>query len=229
MSRRAPGTLTATPTPQRLVSTPDAQLATLLPNVPVTRFDSLCPFATSFLGITLHSPSSSTASQPPRSRLSRRVARAVIASRLGCAAGWRPVLLPGAIRQLKAIQQPQCGPPAPAAVLQYHPWSYMWVLASIGFCCMYWYVWWHVLWNVLVCMDMVCITACIGMYYLGMSCPSWQWHRTGSRWSPVRTLPVAPLWCDLGFVQKSRGYKAAANLCPICIQRSYVQVFISIG
>ena len=33
-------------------------------------------------------------------------------------------------------------------------------------------------------------------------CPSWQswwhWHRTGYRWSPVRTLPVAPLWCDLG-------------------------------
>ena len=22
-------------------------------------------------------------------------------------------------------------------------------------------------------------------------------HRTGYRWSPVRTLPVAPLWCDL--------------------------------
>ena len=31
-----------------------------------------------------------------------------------------------------------------------------------------------------------------------MSCPSWQWQRTGYRWSPVRTLPVAPLWCDLG-------------------------------
>ena len=35
-----------------------------------------------------------------------------------------------------------------------------------------------------------------------MSCPSWQWHWqrtwTGYRWSPVRTLPVAPLWCDLG-------------------------------
>ena len=48
-----------------------------------------------------------------------------------------------------------------------------------------------------------------------MSCPSWQWHRTGSSWSPVRTLPVAPLWCDLGFVPNSRGYKAAANLRPI--------------
>ena len=31
-----------------------------------------------------------------------------------------------------------------------------------------------------------------------MSCPSWQWYRTGYRWSPVRTLSVAPLWCDLG-------------------------------
>ena len=50
----------------------------------------------------------------------------------------------------------------------------------------------------------------------GMSCPSWQWHRTGSRWPPVRTLPVAPLWCDLGFVPNSRGNKleAAANLRP---------------
>ena len=42
----------------------------------------------------------------------------------------------------------------------------------------------------------------------------WQWHRTGSSWSPVRTLPVAPLWCDLGFVPNSRGNKAAANLRP---------------
>ena len=33
---------------------------------------------------------------------------------------------------------------------------------------------------------------------IGMSCPSWQWHRAGYRWSPVRTVPVAPLWCDLG-------------------------------
>ena len=45
-------------------------------------------------------------------------------------------------------------------------------------------------------------------------CPNWQWHRTGSRWFPVRTLPVAPLWCDLGFVPNSRGNKAAANLRP---------------
>ena len=50
-----------------------------------------------------------------------------------------------------------------------------------------------------------------------MSCPSWQWHRTGSRWSPVRTLPVAPLWCDLGFVPNSRGNKAAANLRPLSL------------
>ena len=48
-----------------------------------------------------------------------------------------------------------------------------------------------------------------------MSCPNWQWHRTGSCWSSVRTLPVAPLWCDLGFVPNSRGNKAAANLRPM--------------
>ena len=28
---------------------------------------------------------------------------------------------------------------------------------------------------------------------VGMSCPSWQWHRTEYRWSPVRTLLVVPL------------------------------------
>ena len=44
------------------------------------------------------------------------------------------------------------------------------------------------------------------------------WHRTGSRWSPVRTLSVAPLWCDLGFFPNSRGNKAAANLRPmLCV------------
>ena len=48
-----------------------------------------------------------------------------------------------------------------------------------------------------------------------MSCPSGQWHRTGSSWSPVWTLPVAPLCCDLGFVQNSCGNKDAANLCPM--------------
>ena len=35
-------------------------------------------------------------------------------------------------------------------------------------------------------------------FKIGLSCPSWQWHRTGYLWSPVWTLPVAPLWCDLG-------------------------------
>ena len=53
----------------------------------------------------------------------------------------------------------------------------------------------------------------------GMFCPSWQWHRTGSRWFPVRTLPVAPLWCDLGFLPNSRGNKAAANLRPNMVYR----------
>ena len=56
---------------------------------------------------------------------------------------------------------------------------------------------------------------CFCLCLCGMSCPSWQWHRTGSRWSPVRTLPVAPLWCDLGFFPNSRGNKAAANLRPL--------------
>ena len=61
--------------------------------------------------------------------------------------------------------------------------------------------------------------------------PSWQWHRTGSRWFPVRTLPVAPLWCDLGFFPNSRGNNAAANLRPtstngvaICIRNLRVRL-----
>ena len=48
-------------------------------------------------------------------------------------------------------------------------------------------------------------------WMIGMSCPSWQWHRTGSSWSPVRTLPVAPLPCDLGFFPNSRGNHKAAG------------------
>ena len=49
---------------------------------------------------------------------------------------------------------------------------------------------------------------------LGMSCPRWQWHRTGSSWFPVWTLQVAPLWCDLGFFLNSSGNKAVLNLHP---------------
>ena len=37
-----------------------------------------------------------------------------------------------------------------------------------------------------------------GTFPVGMSCPSWQLYRTGYRWLPVRTLPVALLWCNLG-------------------------------
>ena len=67
----------AVPALQSLVSTPNAQLpvATRLPNVPVTRFDSLCLFATISLDmIALRSPPSST--PPPRSRLGPRVGSA---------------------------------------------------------------------------------------------------------------------------------------------------------
>ena len=35
-------------------------------------------------------------------------------------------------------------------------------------------------------------------FRIGLSCPSWQWHRSGYSWLPVRTQPVEPLWCDLG-------------------------------
>ena len=38
----------------------------------------------------------------------------------------------------------------------------------------------------------------------------------------VWTLPVAPLWCDLGFFPNSRGNKAAANLRPtICFDERF--------
>ena len=63
-----------------------------------------------------------------------------------------------------------------------------------------------------------------------MSWPSWQRHRAGCRWSPVRTLPlppvafatVAPLWCQCDLARdaasqerlllNSHGIKTAANL-----------------
>ena len=67
--------------------------------------------------------------------------------------------------------------------------------------------------------------------YTGMSCLSWQWHRTGSRWSSVRTLLVAPLWCDLGFFPNSRGNKAAANLRPtgILVHTPFIDRCYQIG
>ena len=63
----------------------------------------------------------------------------------------------------------------------------------------------------------LCVPGRLLMYHvqIGMSCPSCQWHRTGSSWFPVRTLPVAPLWYDLGFFPNSHGNKAVANLLPI--------------
>ena len=42
----------------------------------------------------------------------------------------------------------------------------------------------------------------------------------------ILTLPVAPLWCDLGFVPYSRGNKAAANLRPIYI---YMHIYIKVS
>ena len=55
-----------------------------------------------------------------------------------------------------------------------------------------------------------------------MSCPSWQWHRTGYSWSPVQTLPGAPLWCDLGFFLNSSGNEAAENLHPTRVRTDTV-------
>ena len=52
------------------------------------------------------------------------------------------------------------------------------------------------------------------LYCIDLQCLSWQWHRSGSCWSPVQTLPVAPSCCDLGFFPNSCGNKAAANLQP---------------
>ena len=39
------------------------------------------------------------------------------------------------------------------------------------------------------------------------------------RWSSVRTLPAAPLWCDLGFVPNSRGNKARRTLALLFARR----------
>ena len=83
-------------------------------------------------------------------------------------------------------------------------------------------MYWTGLVNVWLCIRVwngkfwVCILICYiqTKYILGMSCPSWQWHSTGSHWSPVWTLLVVTLWCDLGFFPNSRGNKAAENLQP---------------
>ena len=46
-----------------------------------------------------------------------------------------------------------------------------------------------------------------------ITCPSWQRHRTWYSQSLVRTLPVAPLWCDMGCCYRTVVViKAAANL-----------------
>ena len=62
-----------------------------------------------------------------------------------------------------------------------------------------------------------------------MSCPSWQWHRTWSSWSPVWTLQEESLCCDLGFVPNSSGNKAAVNLCPIWIHSTKSEFMIQIS
>ena len=46
--------------------------------------------------------------------------------------------------------------------------------------------------------EFICTCKYEFIYFIGMSCPSWQWRGTGYRSSPVRTLPVAPWWCNLG-------------------------------
>ena len=51
---------------------------------------------------------------------------------------------------------------------------------------------------------------------LGMSCPSWQWHRTGYSWLPVWTCSSLVVWPGI-FSPNSHGNNAAANLhCSCC-------------
>ena len=45
---------------------------------------------------------------------------------------------------------------------------------------------------------------------------SWQWHRTGSRWSPVRTLPVAPL--DKTSIKQTRHTLSVIKQARPCIK-----------
>ena len=93
-----------------------------------------------------------------------------------------------------------------------------WLLSVIMCCCLYYVLWTSPLapkTHHPACLLVMCFLPIFCTQVNNtVSCPSWQWHRTGSSWSPVRTLPVVPLWCDLGFVQNSRGNKAAANLRP---------------
>ena len=48
------------------------------------------------------------------------------------------------------------------------------------------------------------------------------------RWFPVRTLLVAPLWCDLGLFPNSRGNKAVANLRPKMLSNTDVIIHTTI-
>ena len=48
-------------------------------------------------------------------------------------------------------------------------------------------------------------------------CPSWQWHRFGYRWSLVRTLPMAPLWCDKAAINQNQNEAAATLLMSLAL------------
>ena len=105
------------PALHRLVSTPNAQLATLLPTVPVTRFDSPRHFATSSLDCARRPRASP--SPPPRPRLSCRVARARSPFRRPCAVVLLPASFAAAAHDSaeplasRGAHSPSSSPPSP--------------------------------------------------------------------------------------------------------------------
>ena len=58
-------------------------------------------------------------------------------------------------------------------------------------------------------------------------CPSWQWHRAGYRLSPVRTLPMAPLWC-LGPDKAAANLSLRMGLLIVTVVRHHFLLFICI-
>ena len=103
-----------------------------------------------------------------------------------------------------------------------HQWSYMWVSASIGFHCMYWYWWWYVFWNVLVCIDTVCIMACIDMYYF--------WYVLHvlvsiGMYSRVLCTSIHMFWIVLACMEKWYVLYILVCICMYCYQLICIDLY----
>ena len=104
-----------------------------------------------------------------------------------------------------------------------HQWSYMSLLASIGFCCMYRYICWYVLWNILVCIDMLCIMACIGMYYF------WYVLHVSvciGMYSRVMCASIQMYWLVLACMEKWYVLYILVCICMYWYQLIYIDLYL---